>query len=39
MTINECNPTWKVFRTEPKDSWIFGLYNTCYKDGPSGREV
>jgi len=39
MTINECHPTWKIFRTEAKDSWAFGLYNTCFQDGPAGREV
>ena len=39
MTINECHPTWKVFHTEAKDSWAFGLYNTCFKEGAEGRQV
>lgn len=39
MTINECHPTWKVFRTDEQDSWAFGLHNTCVKDGPQGKEV
>jgi len=39
MTINQCHPTWKVFRTEAEDSWAFGLYNTCFKEGPAGRQV
>jgi len=39
MTINECYPTWKVFHTEAKDSWAFGLYNMCFKEGPEGRQV
>jgi len=39
MTINECHPTWKVFRTEAEDSWAFGLYNTCFEQGATGRKV
>ena len=39
MTINECHPTWKIFRTEAEDSWAFGLYNTCYEEGAEGRKV
>ena len=39
MTINECYPTWKVFHTEAKDSWAFGLYNMCFKEGAEGRQV
>lgn len=39
MTINQCYPERKIFRTEAKDTWIFGLYNTCSYNSPKGKQV
>ena len=39
MTINECYPERKIFRTEAKDTWIFGLYNACSFDSEKGTQV
>jgi len=39
MTINQCYPERKIFRTEAKDTWIFGLYNTCSFDSDKGTQV
>ncbi len=39
MTINECYPERKIFQTEAKDTWIFGLYNTCKYESPRGSQV
>jgi len=37
--INECYPERKIFQIEPKDNWIFGLYNTCGHQTARGRQV
>jgi len=39
MTYNECYPERKIFQTEAKDTWIFGLYNTCSYNTPRGKQV
>jgi hypothetical protein len=39
MGINECYPERKIFQTEPKDTWIFGLYNTCSYNSARGKQV
>jgi len=39
MTVNECHPERKIVKTEPKDTWIFGLYNTCSYENPKGKQV
>lgn len=39
MTINACYPERKIFQTEAKDTWIFGLYNTCQYESARGTQV
>lgn len=39
MTINACYPERKIFKTDAKDTWIFGLYNTCQYESARGTQV
>jgi len=37
--INDCHPERKIFKIEPHDNWIFGLYNTCAHSTARGKQV
>jgi len=39
MGVNECHPERKIFQISRKDTWLFGLYNTCAFETNKGKQV